>query len=219
MPSLNIADLRRDYRRESLDEKDVAPDPLRQFEHWLTEAIKGELPEPTAMTLATVSTEGRVSSRIVLLKGFDASGFVFFTNYGSRKGAELAEHPQASLLFYWADLERQVRIEGVTAKVSDAESNAYFASRPFASRLGAWASPQSEVIPDRGALEARLAAVTERFRDQGDAIPRPPHWGGYRVAPDSIEFWQGRPSRLHDRIQYRRDADRAGAWVIERLAP
>ena len=216
---VKIADLRTDYRRETLDEKDVAPDPFRQFEHWLDEAIKAQLPEPTAMSLATVGADGNPSCRIVLLKGFDSSGFVFYTNYESRKGADLAGHPGAALLLYWVELERQVRIEGVTEKVSPAESDAYFASRPHASRLGAWASPQSAVIADRAALETRFAQATARFGDAEDGVPRPPHWGGYRLAPASIEFWQGRPSRLHDRIRYRRDVAHPGAWTIERLAP
>jgi pyridoxamine 5'-phosphate oxidase len=215
---VKIADLRTDYRRETLDESDVAPDPFRQFEHWLSEAIKAELPEPTAMTLATVGEDGRPTARIVLLKGFDASGFVFYTNYRSRKGRELAGQREAVLLFYWAELERQVRIEGRVAEVDAAESDAYFASRPHASRLGAWASPQSETIPNRAFLEARFAEAEAKFKE-GDPVPRPPHWGGYRLAPVSIEFWQGRRSRLHDRILYHRIAGHESTWAVERLAP
>lgn len=215
---MKIADLRTDYRRETLDECDVAPDPLRQFEHWLDEAIKAQLPEPTAMTLATVGDDGRPAARVVLLKGFDGQGFVFFTNYASRKGRELAAHPHAALLFHWVELERQVRIEGDVERVDEHASDTYFASRPEASRLGAWASPQSEPLPDRAALEARFAETATRFRD-APQVPRPAHWGGFRLAPHCFEFWQGRPSRLHDRIRYRRLPAPAGAWTIDRLAP
>jgi pyridoxamine 5'-phosphate oxidase len=216
---MKIADLRTDYMRETLDESDVAPDPFRQFEHWFDEAVKAQLPEPNAMTLATVGADGRPAARIVLLKGFDAQGFVFFTNYASRKGRDLAAHAAASLLFFWAELERQVRIEGIVRKVTDAESSEYFASRPHASRLGAWASPQSEPVASRAALEARFAETEARFRDAGDHVPRPPHWGGYLLVPDMLEFWQGRRSRLHDRVRYRHDASHPGAWTIDRLAP
>lgn len=216
---MKIADLRTDYRLQTLDETGVAPDAFRQFERWLDEALKADLPEPTAMSLATVGADGRPAARIVLLKGFDQNGFMFFTNYASRKGQELDAAGQAALLFHWAELERQVRIEGGVGKIAPHESDAYFASRPAASRLGAWASPQSEPIADRAALEARLQAITEKFRNAGDAIPRPSHWGGYRLVPDMLEFWQGRRSRLHDRIRYRRSAGDPGAWTIDRLAP
>ncbi|MDQ6620719.1 MAG: pyridoxamine 5'-phosphate oxidase [Pseudomonadota bacterium] len=216
---MNIADLRTDYRRETLDEGDVAPDPIAQFERWLGEAIKAELAEPTAMSLATAATDGTPSSRIVLLKGVSAAGFVFFTNYESRKGRELAANPRAALLLHWVELERQVRIEGTVERVSEAESDAYFASRPIASRLSAWASPQSQVIAGRAVLEAAAGEVTERLKFHGEALPRPPHWGGYRVAPTAVEFWQGRRSRLHDRVRYRISPDEPGVWRIERLAP
>jgi len=213
---LNIADLRREYQRASLSETDVDPDPLRQFQRWLDEAIAGQLPEPTAMTLATAGTDGTPAARIVLLKGMHAGGFVFFTNYQSRKGAELDARPAAALLFHWVELERQVRIEGVASRVDAADSDAYFASRPRPARIGAWASPQSRVIPDREWLEREVALARERFAAQGERVPRPPQWGGYRVVPSTIEFWQGRESRLHDRIRYRREDTR---WRIERLAP
>jgi len=214
--AVNIAELRREYQRASLAEADVDPDPLRQFQRWLHEAVQAELPEPTAMTLATVAADGTPAARIVLLKGVDAGGFLFFTNYQSRKGAELTARPAAALLFHWVELERQVRIEGAVSKAAPEESDAYFATRPHLTRLGAWASPQSRVIPDREWLERELAAARERFAAQGEHMPRPPHWGGYRVAPTSLEFWQGRASRLHDRLRYRRDGT---LWQLERLAP
>ena len=214
--ALNIADLRREYHRAALSETDVDPDPLRQFQRWLDEAIASQLPEPTAMTLATADADGTPAARIVLLKGVDARGFVFFTNYDSRKGAELAARPAAALLFHWVELERQVRIDGSANRVDAADSDAYFATRPQPARVGAWASPQSRVIPDREWLEREVAAARERFAGQSGNVPRPPHWGGYRVVPATLEFWQGRESRLHDRIRYRREAAR---WRIERLAP
>jgi pyridoxamine 5'-phosphate oxidase len=215
-PALNIADQRRDYARAELTETDVDSDPLLQFERWLAEAIKAALPEPTAMTLATADVAGRPSARIVLLKGVNADGFAFFTNYQSRKGGELDARNEAALLFHWIELERQVRIEGAVGKLPPAESDAYFASRPLPARVGAWASPQSRVIPDRAWLEREFEASKLRFAGGDGDIPRPPHWGGYRVMPTSMEFWQGRPSRLHDRIRYSRAN---GTWRIERLAP
>ena len=213
---MNIADLRREYHRAALTEADVDADPARQFERWLSEAIHAEVPEPTAMTLATADAAGRPSARIVLLKAADAAGFVFFTNYASRKGEELAVRPDAALLFHWVELERQVRIEGRVHKVSAAESDAYFASRPLLSRVGAWASPQSRVIPDRTWLEREFAAAQQRIAAGGSDVPRPERWGGYRLAPTVVEFWQGRASRLHDRIRYRRDD---AQWRVDRLAP
>jgi pyridoxamine 5'-phosphate oxidase len=210
----NTDDLRGMYARESLDEKSVAGDPIAQFSRWFREALDTGCAEPTAMALATADVDGRPAARIVLLKGFDERGFTFYSNYESRKGHELAQNPRAALLFHWVALERQVRVEGSVDKVSSEESDAYYASRPLGSRVGAWASPQSSVLTDREELEATLADFAEKY---GDNPPRPPHWGGYRLAPDLLEFWQGRPSRLHDRVRYRRN-DR-GQWTIDRLAP
>jgi pyridoxamine 5'-phosphate oxidase len=209
----DLADLRKEYARETLDEGRVDPDPIRQFQAWMNEAVAAQLPEPTAMTLATVNGRGRPSARIVLLKGVDAQGFVFFTNYESRKGKELAANPMAALTFMWKELERQVRIEGQAERVSAAESNAYYATRPLGSRIGAWASPQSDAIESRAWLEKRWEELT---REHGENPPCPPHWGGYRILPDYLEFWQGRGSRLHDRIAYARAGER---WKIARLAP
>jgi pyridoxamine 5'-phosphate oxidase len=214
MGNTKIADLRQEYARESLDEHNVALDPIAQFSRWFQEAMGSACAEPNAMTLATAEQDGRPSARIVLLKGFDARGFVFFTNYRSRKGRELALNPQGALLFHWIELERQVRIEGEVEMVAREESDEYYASRPLGSRLGAWASPQSEVIARRDELQSQLGEVSAKF---GDDPPRPEHWGGYRLAPDVVEFWQGRPNRLHDRVRYIRES--ATVWKIERLAP
>ena len=212
-PSRVIADLRKSYERGELDESASHADPLQQFELWMQQALSAELPEPNAMTVATVGADGRPSTRVVLIKGYDARGIVWFTNYDSRKGRELAGHPFAALQFHWVELERVVRIEGRVEKVDAAESDAYFKSRPLDSRIGAWASPQSQVIESRTVLVANAARYGAQFLLNP---PRPPHWGGYRLVPDRWEFWQGRKSRLHDRLRYRQDA---GRWVRERLAP
>ncbi|HEX2540306.1 MAG TPA: pyridoxamine 5'-phosphate oxidase [Caldimonas sp.] len=209
----DLAALRKSYELAELDESASEADPLRQFELWLRQAIDGKLPEPNAMTLATVGADRRPSTRVVLIKGYDARGLVWFTNYESRKGRELAANPAAALQFHWVELERVVRIEGLVDKVSAEESDAYFDSRPFDSRIGAWASPQSQVIPSRATLVANAARYGAQFMLRP---PRPPHWGGYRLAPSTWEFWQGRKSRLHDRLRYRQEA---GAWIRERLAP
>jgi pyridoxamine 5'-phosphate oxidase len=212
-PAADLAQLRVDYRRAALSEHESAKDPFEQFTRWLDEAIAARVPEPNAMSLATVDAGGAPSSRIVLLKSVDARGLVFHTNYDSRKGRELEANPRVALLFFWPELERQVRVTGRAEPASPAESDAYFAQRPRESQLGAWASPQSAEIADREALEARLAEARERFPD---AVARPPRWGGVRVVPAGFEFWQGRPSRLHDRLQFTREGD---AWRIVRLAP
>jgi pyridoxamine 5'-phosphate oxidase len=209
----NLADLRKSYERAELDEQASDADPLKQFKLWLDQAIAGQCPEPSAMTLATVGETGRPSTRVVLLKGLDERGLVWFTNYESRKGRELAAHPFAALQFHWVELERVVRIEGRVDKVAADESDAYFRTRPLDSRIGAWASPQSEIIPSRATLVANAAKYSAKYLLQP---PRPPHWGGYRLVPDTWEFWQGRKSRLHDRLRYRHEG---GAWVRERLAP
>ncbi|MFT3721356.1 pyridoxamine 5'-phosphate oxidase [Pseudorhodoferax sp.] len=209
----SIAALRKSYERAELDEFASHADPLQQFDQWINEAIAAQVPEPSAMTLATVGSDLRPSTRVVLLKGFDARGLVFYTNYDSRKGRELAGNPYAALQFHWVELERVVRIEGVVEKTSAEESDAYYDSRPLDSRIGAWASPQSQVIPGRSVLVANAARYGAQFLLKP---PRPPHWGGYRVVPAEWQFWQGRKSRLHDRLRYRREGD---AWVRERLAP
>jgi pyridoxamine 5'-phosphate oxidase len=214
MSTVDIAGLRQEYMRASLDDIDADRDPLAQFRKWFDEAVRSQVPMVNAMTLATVSTESHPSARIVLLKGLDERGFVFYTDYASRKGQELAANPRAALLFYWIELEREVRIEGVIEKTSTRESDEYFASRPAGSRIAANASTQSSVVADRGTLEKRYAEVEARH---GERAPRPPNWGGYRVLPEAIEFWQGRANRLHDRLLYTKTSN--GAWCIARLAP
>ncbi|HXM81466.1 MAG TPA: pyridoxamine 5'-phosphate oxidase [Burkholderiales bacterium] len=210
---MNVADLRQEYMRMGLSEAHADRDPIRQFEHWFEDALRARLPLPNAATLATVSESGAPAARVVLLKGIDRGGFVFYTNYRSRKGRELDARGDACLVFLWSDLERQVRIEGSVEKVSAEESDEYYATRPLGARLSAWASAQSERVPDRAALEA---AMEEARRRHAERPPRPPHWGGYRVIPRCIEFWQGRADRLHDRLVYKRGD---GGWRIERLAP
>ena len=213
----SLAQLRREYALEVLDESCVDADPTVQFTRWFEQARDAGLLDPNAMTLATCDSRGQPSARVVLLKGADVRGFVFFTNYDSRKGRELARNARAALSFYWGALERQVRIEGIIEQVSDEESDEYFQQRPLGARLGAWASPQSQVIENRAALEARLQSAADRF---GSAPPRPPYWGGYRLVPGLMEFWQGRTDRLHDRVCYRKSTqDSAAGWVVERLAP
>jgi pyridoxamine 5'-phosphate oxidase len=211
---MSIADIRKDYQLKSLSEQEVDQNPFAQFSVWWNEAVQSDIVEVNAMTLSTVTSKGKPSSRIVLLKGYDEEGFVFFTNYSSDKGRQLMQNHFAALLFFWKELERQVRIEGVVSKVSEEESDAYFNSRPVGSRLGAWASPQSQKISDREVLNNELMKFTEQFDQEN--IPRPAHWGGYRVKPTRIEFWQGRSNRLHDRILYEQDNDN---WQISRLAP
>ena len=210
----SIADIRKSYERAELDEAASQADPLAQFDQWLKEAIHSDVPEPNAMTVATVGSDLRPSTRVVLIKGYDAQGIVWYTNYQSRKGQELAGNPFAALQFHWVELERVVRIEGTVQKVSDAESDEYFHSRPLDSRVGAWASPQSQVISGRTVLVTQAAKYAAQFLLQP---PRPPHWGGYRLMPERWEFWQGRKSRLHDRLRYTQQAD--GGWLRERLAP
>lgn len=210
-----IADIRKDYQLQSLTENEVKLHPVDQFADWWDAAIRASIDEVNAMTLATASPDGIPSARTVLLKGYDKNGFVFFTNYESYKGRQLAENPRACLVFFWKELERQVRITGLVEKTSAAESDTYFDSRPESSRIGAWASPQSQVIENRAQLVERENALVRQFKNK--PIARPAHWGGYRVKPGTVEFWQGRPSRLHDRIQYSLQDD--GSWLIERLAP
>ncbi|MBV6625029.1 MAG: pyridoxamine 5'-phosphate oxidase [Rivularia sp. (in: Bacteria)] len=211
----NIADLRQDYTLEGLSETEVNSNPFIQFKEWFDRAVSADILEPNAMTVSTTTPEGKPSARMVLLKDFDERGFVFYTNYNSQKAQELAENPQAVLVFWWAELQRQVRISGRVEKVSETESDKYFYSRPLKSRLGAWVSNQSEVIKSREVLEKQLEELQQKYQDR--EVPRPPHWGGIRVIPTEIEFWQGRSSRLHDRLVYRRNYD--GAWKIERLSP
>lgn len=216
MPTENeMKDIRKDYRLHSLLEEEVESNPILQFKKWWTEALKSRIIEPNAMTLATTNASGRPSARIVLLKGFREEGFIFFTNYDSRKGKEIEANPFVSIVFLWKEIERQVRIEGEAVKISQEESDAYFASRPRESRIGAWSSPQSKVIPDRRILEQNVRLYDEKFNSED--IPRPKNWGGYVVRPDSIEFWQGGPGRLHDRLHYKIDEQKN--WTIERLAP
>lgn len=214
MTEINIADIRKEYKLQTLLEEDVDPNPVKQFQKWWNEAIMSNIEEPNAMTLATSNHKGKPSARIVLLKGLSNDGFAFFTNYESRKGQELKENPYASLLFFWKELERQVRVEGTVVKADEEKSNEYFFSRPALSKIGAWSSPQSSVIKSRDHLEENVLKYQRQFSD--GTIPRPPYWGGYVVKPALIEFWQGRPNRLHDRLQYTLTNN---TWVIERLAP
>lgn len=211
---IELADLRKEYTLNGLDTDDVHPDPIAQFRQWFEAALQAGIPEPNAMHLTTIGPNGRPSGRIVLVKDVDERGFTFYTNYESQKGTELTAHPVASLTFFYPELERQIRVEGQVEKVSAEESDAYFASRPRGSQIGAWVSHQSAVIAGREVLEQRQQELERRF--DGQPVPRPPHWGGFRVVPDRVEFWQGRPSRLHDRIRYRLDN---GAWIIERISP
>jgi pyridoxamine 5'-phosphate oxidase len=211
---MHLPDLRKDYAQRGLLESDVLADPIAQFRVWFDQALAAGLDEPNAMTLATCTPDGRPSARIVLLKGLDERGFAFYTNYDGRKAQEIAANPRAALVFYWAELERQVRVEGSVERTSAAESDAYFESRPRGSRFGAWTSEQSRVVESRAVLEARMAALEAEYAD--GPVPRPPFWGGFRVRPEVVEFWQGRSNRLHDRLRYRPDG---GAWVIERLSP
>jgi pyridoxamine 5'-phosphate oxidase len=210
----DVASLRKEYTRAGLAEMDVAPDPVEQFRRWFDAALAAGLHEPNAMTVATATSDGRPSARVVLLKGFDKRGFVFYTSYEGRKGRELEENPRAALLFYWGELERQVRIEGSVSRVSEEESDAYYASRPRGSRLGAWASEQSRVVEGREVLEGRIGDLEAEYA--GREVPRPPFWGGYRVGHEAVEFWQGRENRLHDRIVYLREG---AGWEIRRLQP
>jgi pyridoxamine 5'-phosphate oxidase len=212
---MNLSDVRRVYARGGLEEEDLAAGPMEQFQRWLALAAEADPNDYTSMTLATADREGRPSARIVLLKGYDERGFVFFSNYESRKAGEMAENPFAALLFYWPAFERQVRIEGRVEKTSREESEAYYRTRPRGSRIGAWASRQSAVIGGRAELEKEVRALEERFPD--DDIPPPDYWGGYRLVPERVEFWQGRPDRLHDRLRYGRLPD--GSWTVERLSP
>jgi pyridoxamine 5'-phosphate oxidase len=211
----SVADLRKEYTFRGLSETDAHPNPFKQFRIWFEQALAAQLPEPNAMTIATATSDGRPSARMVLLKDYDERGFVFYTNYESQKGQQLVENPRGAITFWWAELERQVRIEGCVEKLSDAESDEYFRSRPKGSQLGAWASHQSQVIESREVLEQRLQQLKEEYEMK--EVPRPPHWGGFRVIADEIEFWQGRPNRLHDRLLYRRSED--GCWKIQRLSP
>jgi pyridoxamine 5'-phosphate oxidase len=215
MKAIDLAGLRREYETEGLRRADLHPDPIEQFATWFSTAVNSGLPDANAIALATATPDGKPSVRIVLLKGFDQGGFVFFTNYQSDKGRELVANPQAAFVIYWVQLERQIRVAGRVEKTSRAESQVYFHSRPRGSQLGAWVSHQSEVIDARRILEARLAEMTERFA--GVEIELPPHWGGYRIVPEALEFWQGRANRLHDRFRYTRQPD--GSWTIDRLAP
>jgi pyridoxamine 5'-phosphate oxidase len=210
-----LGDLRREYAGEPLDERVLSRDPIEQFRRWMEQAVASGALEPTAATLATAGRDGDPRARIVLLKGFDERGFVFFTNYQSAKGADLAENPRAALVFYWAALHRQVIVRGSVTRVTPEESDEYFATRPRGSQIGAWASPQSQVIADRALLETRVRELNQQFEDR--PVPRPTYWGGYRLAPEVIEFWQGRADRLHDRFRYSLLSD--DTWVIERLAP
>lgn len=215
IPNDVLANMRQEYKAKSLTEKESSGDPFKQFGKWFNEAVEAQLQEPNAMTLATVGPNNRPSARIVLLKGFDEMGFCFYTNYLSRKGKEISKNPFASIVFYWGDLERQVRIEGKIEKLSKERSEAYFHTRPVGSQLGAVVSPQSQLLPDRMVLEKRLELAASEY--EGKVIPKPAHWGGYRVVPFSVEFWQGRPNRLHDRLEY--VLMEKGKWKIQRLAP
>lgn len=213
--STDLAAIRKEYRLQSLSEQDVDANPIKQFEKWFQQALASGIEEPNAMTFATSTTDGKPSARTVLLKGIKENGFVFFTNYESKKGKQINDNPFACLVFFWKELERQVRIEGEIKKITDEESDEYFASRPLESRIGAWSSPQSKVIESREVLEKNVAYFTNKYQSQN--IPRPPHWGGYILVPSLIEFWQGGPGRLHDRLQY--SIDKINSWIIQRLAP